>query len=274
MTIRPRLWLARSVLVFTVVLVLLPLVYQVGISFKLEKEMFRHPLRPVEWPLTLENYRRVLQQLPMLRYLANSVIFSLGITGGQIMLAIPAAYAFSFYRFRFKEQLFALVLVSQMVPFVVTYMPNYLLLASWGLLDTLPGMILPMIANGYGIFLLRQHFKTFPRSILEAAQIDGATLWQTLWRIVVPAHLSAISALAIYISINAWNQFVWPLLVATSDERYTLTVAVWRFASSEGGNTWGSMMAASVLTMMPTVALYLWMRKGILQTFREGAVKG
>lgn len=267
-------WLARGVLLLAVAAVLAPMLYQVGLSLKPAPEIFGSALSPLSWPPILDNYRSVLEKLPFARYLFNTLVFALGVTLGQLALAIPAAYAFSAYRFHGQGFLFGLVLVSLMIPFVVTYLPNYLLLARLGLLNTLPGLILPMLAGGYGIFLLRQHFKSFPLSILEAAQVDGASSWQILWRVLVPANLPAISALAVYLLINAWNQFVWPLLVANRPEVYVLTVAVQRFAGGEGVNDWGAMMAAATLATLPTLLLYLAMRRAILETFTEGAIKG
>lgn len=272
------IWTARIILVTATALVLLPLLYLVGISFKPPDAIFENVLSPFATSFTLENYRVVLETVPIPQYLWNSLVFSVGVAIGQLLLAIPAAYAFSFYQFRFKNFLLGLVVISLMVPFVVTYIPNYLLLSQYRLVNTLPGVILPMlgVSLGFGIFLLRQHFMSFQKEIMEASMIDGANSWQTLTRVVAPANVSAVSALLIYILINTWNQFIWPLLVGGGrEEAYTLTVGVQMyFTNPEGGNRWGSVMAASMLTALPTVIMYLLMRKGILRTFTEGAVKG
>ncbi len=271
-------WGARVLLLLAAAAVLLPLVYMFGISLKPPGAIFENVLSPFSTSLTLENYASVLDTVPMLQYLGNSLAFSLGVAFGQLLLAVPAAYAFSYYQFRFKTLLLALVLISLMVPFVVTYVPNYLLLAQLRLINTLPGMILPMlgVSLGFGIFLLRQHFLSFQKEIMEASMIDGANSWQTLMRVVAPANISAITALLIYILINTWNQFIWPLLIGGGRvESYTLTVGVHMyFVNPEGGSRWGSIMAASMLTALPTLVIYLLMRKGILRTFTEGAVKG
>jgi ABC-type glycerol-3-phosphate transport system permease component len=271
-------WSARLVLLTAVALVAIPLIYQVGISLKPPEEVFANVLAPFSLTPSLESYNAVLQVLPLFDYLINSLLFSFGVTFGQILLAIPAAFAFSYFQFRGKTMFMGLVLLSLMVPFVVTYIPNYLLLAQWKLLNTLPGLILPMlgVSLGFGIFLLRQHFKSFQYEIIEAAQIDGANALQTLAYVVAPANQSAIAALAVYIFINTWNQFIWPLLIGGGrKEAYTLTVGVQMyFTNPEGGNIWGSIMAASVVTALPTILIYLIMRKSILRTFTEGAVKG
>ncbi|GAC1372095.1 MAG: carbohydrate ABC transporter permease [Ktedonobacteraceae bacterium] len=269
-----RLWTARVVLGICILVVLLPLAYMLGMSFKPEREIFAHPLAPLAFPSSLENYQRVWHDLPILLYLGNSLAFSLGVTLGQIAIAVPAAFAFSNYRFKGQRLLFALVLSSLTIPFVVTYIPNYLLLSSWGLLNTLPGAILPQIASGYGIFLLRQHFKTFPVSIREAALIDGASDWTLLWRIVVPVTWGPIVALAVYIFITTWNEYIWPLLVLNANGAQTLTVAIQNYAATEGGSIWGAFMAAAAIATLPVLLLYLIMQRQILKTFIEGAVKG
>ncbi|MFQ3660035.1 MAG: carbohydrate ABC transporter permease [Anaerolineae bacterium] len=280
MTVKARrgVWSARAGLLLATAIVLVPLIYMLGISLKPPQMVFENVLSPIALPLTLENYIGVLQTVPMLQYLWNSVLFSFGVAFGQLALAIPAAYAFSFFRFRFKNFLLALVLLSLMVPFVVTYIPNYLFLAQFRLINTLPGMILPMlgVSLGFGIFLLRQHFLSFQKEVMEAAMIDGANSWQTLLWIVAPANLPAITSLLIYILINTWNQFIWPLLIGGGRvDSYTLTVGVQMyFTNPESGSRWSSIMAASMLTAMPTLLIYLMMRRNILRTFTEGAVKG
>ena len=275
---RGDVWLARLILWLATAVVLVPLFYMFGISLKPPQLVFENVLSPITLPLTLENYVNVLQTVPIFQYLWNSIVFSFGVAFGQLALAIPAAYAFSFFNFRFKNVLLALVLVSLMVPFVVTYIPNYLFLAQFRLINTLPGMILPMlgVSLGFGIFLLRQHFLSFQKEVIEASMIDGANSWQTLWWIVAPASLPAITSLLIYILINTWNQFIWPLLIGGGRvDAYTLTVGVQMyFTNPESGSRWSSIMAASMLTAMPTLFIYLLMRRNILRTFVEGAVKG
>ena len=270
---RSGVWLARVALSVASALMLLPLAYQFGISFKPAQETFGN-LNPFPTAPTLEHYQFVLERLPMAQYLLNSLVFALGVTFGQLLLAVPAAYALAHLKPRGSGLAFTLVLLSMMVPFVVTYIPNYLAMAAWGLIGTLPGMILPLLGSGYAIFLLRQHFASFPPSILEAARVDGATPWQTMLRILVPANTPALTSLGVYLFIQSWNQFVWPLLVGSRPEAYTLTVGVQRFANGEGGNNWGPMMAAAVLASLPTIVAYLFVRKGIINTFSDGAVKG
>lgn len=269
---------SRTILLFALLLVITPLVYLVGLSFKAPEGIFSNPIAPFSWPPDLTNYRSVLQQMDVPKFFLNSLIYAGGVTLGQLILAIPAAFAFSYYDFRFKNLLMSIVLISLIVPFVVTYVPNYLLLARWGMLNSLVGMIIPMlgISVGFGIFLLRQHFQTFPQEVFDAARIDGANSWQVLWRVLAPSSLAPIVSVAIYVFIITWNRFIWPLLVGGGDPAsYTMTVAVdIYYDNPESGANWGNLMAASVVSTLPIMLMYIALRKQILRTFTEGAVKG
>ncbi|AFV77374.1 ABC-type sugar transport system, permease component (plasmid) [Thermus oshimai JL-2] len=270
---KPRALLPHVLLALAVLAAFLPLFYQLGLSLTPPERIFSSPW-PLAGPLTLENYRVVLERLPMGLYTLNTLVFALGSALGQVVLGLLAAYAFAYRRFPLQEVLFALFVVSMLVPFVVTYLPNYLLLARLGLLNTHLGLILPMLTAGYATFFLRQHFRSFPREILEAAQVDGAGTWHLLFRVLVPANLPALVALGVTLFIGAWNQFIWPLLVANRPEMYVLTVAVQRFAGGEGANAWGPMMAASVLATLPTLLLFLLFHRWVLENLLEGGVRG
>lgn len=268
-----RDWLAHGLLLLSTLLMLLPFAYQLSLSLTPPEALFASPW-PFAHPLTLENYRVVLDKLPFARYTLNTLVFALGSAVGQLLLGLLAAYAFVFRRPPLAGFLFALFLLSMLVPFVVTYLPSYLLVARLGLLNTFPGLILPMLTAGYATFLLRQHFLAFPRGILEAAWVDGAHTKDLILRILVPANLPTLTALGITLFIGSWNQFIWPLLVANHPDMYVLTVAVQRFAGGEGTNAWGPLMAASVLATLPTLVLFLAFHRTILQTLMEGGVRG
>lgn len=265
--------LVHGTLLLASLLLLLPFLYQIGLSFAPPEALFRSPW-PFASPFTLENYRVVLEKLPVGRYVLNTLVFALGSALGQLLLGLLAAYALVFRRVRRAGFFLVLFVLSLLVPFVVTYLPSYLLVARMGLLNTYAGLILPMLTSGYATFLLRQHFLSFPKEILEAALVDGAGTRDLLLRILVPANLPTLLALGITLFIGAWNQYVWPLLVANQPEMYVLTVAVQRFAGGEGANAWGPLMAASVLATLPALLLYLLFRRHILETFMEGGVRG
>ena len=265
---------AQAILALAVLTSFVPLIWMLGLSFKSSQTVFADPLNPIPASPTLGNYLEVVSKTNMVRQFFNSVIFAGGVTLGQILIAVPAAYALGRMSFRGANFLFAAFLLTLPVPFVVFYVPNYILVSSLGLLDTFPGLILPQVASAYGIFLLRQHFKAFPQSIIDAARVDGASEWSIIWRVVLPANRAAIAALAVFVFITTWNEYVWPLLVARDPKMYIMTVGVTQFASGEGGTQWGNIMAAATLATLPTLVVYLSIRKQILSVLLEGAVKG
>lgn len=265
---------AHALLAVAVLTTFVPLLWMLGTSLKPPQAVFATPLNPLPLAPTLENYVEVFATADVARQFANSVIFSGGVTLGQLLIAVPAAYAFSQWRFRGSGWLFAAFLLTMPVPFVVFYVPNFILLSRLDLLNSYAGLILPQVASAYGIFLLRQHFKAFPKSILDAARVDGAGEWTIIWRIVLPASRAAVFALAVFVFINSWNEYVWPLLVANDPEMHVLTVGITQFASSEGGTRWGPIMAAATIACLPTLLAYLALRRQILAVLLEGAVKG
>lgn len=265
--------LVHAVLIVAVFATLSPIIWMLGTSLKPQDAVFSQPLNPLPLPPTLGNYLNVVVSMPILRQLLNSFVFAGGVTFGQVLVAAPAAYFFARHDSRASRWLFAAFLLTLPVPFMVFYVPNYLLISRLGLLDTYAGMILPQIANAYGIFLLRQHFKAFPVSVLDAARIDGASEWTILWRIVVPASRAAVAALAVFVFVNTWNEYVWPLLVARDPQMQILTVGVAQFFGGEGGTRWASAMAAATVACAPTLLVYVFLRKQIVSVFLEGAVK-
>jgi len=266
--------LAQAILALAVLTSFVPLIWMVGLSFKPSQTVFANPLNPIPASPTLGNYLQVFNKTDIVRQFFNSVIFAGGVTLGQILIAVPAAYALGRMSFRGANFLFAAFLLTLPVPFVVFYVPNYILVSSLGLLDTFPGLILPQVASAYGIFLLRQHFKAFPQSIIDAARVDGVSEWSIIWRVVLPANRAAVAALAVFVFITTWNEYVWPLLVARDPKMYIMTVGVTQFASGEGGTQWANIMAAAALATLPTLLAYLFIRKQILSVLLEGAVKG
>lgn len=268
-----RRLLIHLILIGAVVWTAGPLLLMLGVSFKGTSEVFANPLNPVPLQPTLENYQFMMQRFNIPRQAINSVIFAGGVTLAQILVAIPAAYAFARWRFPGSSWLFALLLLSIPIPFVVYYVPNYILMAQRDWLNTYWGMILPQAASAYGIFLLRQHFRGFPIAIIEAARLDGASEWRLLWQIVLPNTIGALVALALIIFIGTWNEYVWPLLVAPDRSMYTLTVGVGSLAGGEGGNRWGATMATAVIASALTLIAYLLSRRRLLDAMAEGAVK-
>ncbi|MGW4123024.1 carbohydrate ABC transporter permease [Nocardia sp. NPDC004711] len=262
----------QLVLTCACLLTIAPIIWMVGISFKRPADIFASSLNPLPTRPTLANYVDAFTTSDVAHQLLNSVIFAGGTTLGQLVVAVPAAYAFSQWTFRGSSVLFAIFLASLPIPFIIFLIPNYILVAQAGLVNTYAGLIIPQLASAYGVFLLRQHFRAFPRSIVEAAQLDGANETAVVTRVLLPAVRGPIVSLAVFIFVGAWNEYMWPSLVAPRPEMQILTVGLTQFASAEGGNQWGPTMAAATLVSVPTLAAYLLLRRHIVAAVADGAV--
>jgi sn-glycerol 3-phosphate transport system permease protein len=255
-------------------LVVFPMLWMVSTALKPPDEIFGGTFHL--WPThgTLRNFRTAMAQVPMLRLFWNSLVVALAVTGAQVLTSVLAAYACAILRVPGSGVWFALFVATMMVPFQVTMIPNYLLVARLDLLNTYTGLILPQVVTGYGIFMLRQTFKNVPRSLLEAGTVDGANSWQILWRIVVPATRTGLAALSVLFFINTWNQYLWPLLVSSDRLMKTLPLGIQEFVSLEGGTNWGPLMAASTMAIVPALVAYVVAQRYILESFVSTGMKG
>src|SRR5690625_1940009 len=211
MKIRINGW--HILLIVALVLSYFPLIWMVSTSLKETDQIFSDFINPIPTPATLSHYFHVISSVPMMKFLFNSFVVAAIVALFQVFTSILAAYAFTQFEFRGRNFLFYLVIASMLIPVLVTMIPNYLLLSDWGLLYTYSGLILPQIANGMGVFFLRQSFRTIPIALLESAEVEGATDWQRLWKIVVPATRLMIVTIGIIFFINVWNEYFWPLIM-------------------------------------------------------------
>ena len=251
--------------------VLAPMLMVLGTAFKGAGEAFS----PVPWPLdpTFANFRTVLVETPFLTYLGNSVATTFLRVAGQLLFALLAAYAFARWRFAGRDFLFALVLGAMMIPHQLTVIPIYRLIADLGWFDSWAGLVVPNLAAPFGAFLLRQHLLSFPPSLYEAAELDGAGPLRALWHVVVPALRPALAALAIFLFIECWNEYFWPLLVAPSPEARTLQVGMRAFLEEEYAN-YGALMAGVTLAGLPALVFFLALQRQVMQTFTSSGLTG
>ena len=275
MRIDGRTEVALHVAVLCIVLVMLvPLLWMVSTSFKPQDQIFGETFSLIPSPPTLDNYVAAMSKVPLARYFANTLVVAVVVTSGQLLAAILAGYAFARFTFAGRDLLFLLVLGALLVPHQVTMVPNYLLISELGWLNTYQGLILPQLVNALGVFLLRQHFMAFPTALVEAARLDGANSWQTLWRVIVPPTRPTVAALAITFFLASWNEYLWPLLVATDRSMQLIQVGIQAFGSSEGGTQWGSLMAAATLASLPPFLVFLVAQRQIVNTFVTSGLKG
>ncbi|CAI9405170.1 carbohydrate ABC transporter permease [Aestuariimicrobium sp. T2.26MG-19.2B] len=260
-------------LLLATLVVALPLLYMVLSSFKTVHEIvtLTPKLLPDHWAFT--NYSEAMRNVPFGRIFLNSVMLTTVGSSIKVVLALLTAYALVFVRFPFKNVIFVLVLVALMVPSQVSILPNYVLIASMGGENTYWGILLPGLGTAFGTFLLRQHFKTLPTSMLEAAEVDGAGHWRRLWQIVVPVSGPSIATVALVTIVSEWNEYIWPLIITTDPNKMTLPVGLTLLASNESGpQGWGVMMAGSVLVILPVLVVFSMLQRYIVAGLTQGSL--
>jgi ABC-type glycerol-3-phosphate transport system permease component len=228
---------------------------------------------PDTW--TLDNYNTAWNASPFGRYMLNSFIQTGIITVAQVVLSILAGFAFAMLEFRGKTFLFALVIGSLIVPFELTFIPNFLLISDLGMANTYAGLTIPFLASAFGVFMMRQFFLSLPRDLYDAAKIDGASDSYYLWRVVVPLSKGAISAFTIFAFLSAWNQYLWPLVITNDESMRTAQIGIRFFlANQERATDWGAIMAGTVIVMIPTLAVFLLAQRQLVRGIAMSGLKG
>ena len=222
---------------------------------------------------SLEGYRDVFRQTPFLKMAYNSLWLSVVQTLLQLIMAFFTAYAITRWKYPKRDLIFKFIIATMIIPTVAVMIPNYIIINKMGLVGNKWGVVLPFIASGYAIFLMRQFFKSMPESIVEAAMIDGCSEFQILFKIYLPMMLPAIAALTIILFVGHWNDYQWPLMVLSKPESMTLPLALVRF-ENEGIIEWMPTAAACVMTMLLPLILFLITQKAFVETFADSAVKG
>ena len=254
-------------------LVLLPLLYAVSIAFMPSSELFTTELNILPKHPTFANFVNAFRNVPLLRFILNSFIMAGCITIGQIISCSLAAFAFSFLEFKGKGILFMLVMATMMVPGEATIISNYLTVGKLGLLDTYPVLIIPYLTSAMGIFLFRQFYMTFPKSLYESAKLDGCGNLRFIVKILIPLTKSAIGAMAVYTFINAWNMYMWPLLVTGSSEMRTVQIGI-SMLDSVDSQSITLMIAGVVMIIIPSISIFIVGQKQLIRGMFSGAVKG
>lgn len=224
--------------------------------------------------LTLKNYSHVVNTIPVWRYFTNSCIVSIFTTFGQILVSTLAGYAFARIQFRGRNFVFFIILVTMFIPPQVNIIPLFFLMRELHLVNTFPALILPGVFGGFGVFLMRQHFLSFPKELEDASIIDGCNKLQMFFRIVCPLALPAIATLAIFTFITSWNSFIWPLIITNSENMMTLPLGLAVFKGSYREIIeWGDLLACSMICTIPTIIIFLLGQKLIMNDMLKGGVK-
>ncbi|MCH6470667.1 carbohydrate ABC transporter permease [Sinomonas terrae] len=264
--VRTALLIAGAILVVT------PVLWAAMSSFKTQAELAQTP--PTLWPNhpTTDNYTSGLQAFDFVHFLTNSVIVTASATVLTLIINSMAAYALSKYNFRGRTVLFLITLSTIMIPLQVILLPVYQVIASFGMVNSLWGLIIPPAATPTGVFLLRQYMLTLPDEMIEAARIDGAGEFKIFLRIILPLSRPALAVVAIFSVIWRWNDFLWPLIVAQDESVQTLPVAIARFASQQA-IPFNQILAVSVVTILPIIVIFLILQRHIIAGLAQGSIK-
>lgn len=268
---RKAILLCANVLVAFVIL--LPLLYAVSVAFMPSSDLYTMKMNLIPSNPTLENFRQALTKIPLLRFVVNSFLVAGLITVGQIISCSLAAFAFSFLEFKGKNVLFMLVMATMMIPGEATIISNYLTVSSWGWLDSYKVLIIPYLTSAMGIFLFRQFYLSFPKSLYEAAKLDGCGNLRFILTILMPLTKSGIGAMTVYTFINAWNMYMWPLLVTGSNEMRTVQIGI-SMLNSVDAQSVTMMIAGVVMIILPSISIFIIGQKQLIRGMFSGAVKG
>ena len=252
---------------------LFPLLWMVSVSFMPAGAASTLPPPLLPATLTLDNYRELFERVGMGRYLLNSILVATAVTLGSVTFNVMAGYAFAKLDFVGRERIFQALLGALVIPGQVAMMPLFLELKALGLVNSYGGVIIPALASIFGIYLVRQYARSIPDELIEAARVDGASELVIFMRIIVPLLRPIIMTLAVFSFLASWNDFMWPLIVLTDQGHYTLPVAL-ASLSREHVQDNELMMAGSVVTVLPVLALFLVLQRHYIEGLLAGSIKG
>ena len=277
---RPLLtFFSHALLILGVAMVALPVYVTFVASSLAVDEVLQSPMPLLPGSHLIENYSKVLFEgssgnvtsAPVGRMMFNSLVSALVIALGKIAISLLSAFAIVYFRFPLRYFFFWMIFVTLMLPVEVRITPTYEVMSDLGLLNTFPGLIMPLIASATATFLFRQFFMTVPDELAEAARIDGAGPMRFFFTILVPLSVTNIAAMFVIQFIYGWNQYLWPLLITTSEDMYPIVIGIKRMiGGGDAANEWNLIMATAILAMIPPAIVVLlmqrWFLKGLIET--------
>jgi len=268
----PHWWL-YLILTVGLVAVVTPFVWMVLGSFKSEGELRQSP--PTWWPQSgsWDNYTQLFSQFGFGTYFFNSTVVAVTVTIGNLLFCSMLGYALAMLEFKGKRALFVLVMVTLLIPGVVTFVPLFVLVANAGLVDTLPALILPFLVSPFGVFLMRQFIIGLPRELLDAGRVDGAGELKIFARIFLPLCGPALATLGILTFLSSWNNFLWPLVVAQTEDKYTLPVALALYSTGQNSTRYGLLLAGSTVVLLPILIIFLIFQRRFIEGIATTGIK-
>lgn len=269
---RPHL-VAYLVLGLGLIAVMSPFVWMALSSLKSEGEIRRVPPTWIPEAPTLDNFRDLFERLDFPQFFTNSTVVATAVTIGNLIFCSMLGYVLAKADFAGKTTLFRLVLGTLMIPGMVTLVPLFVLVANMGLVNTYFGLILPFLAAPFGVFLMRQFFLGIPDELIDAARVDGASEARIFVQIVMPLAKPALATLAILTFLGSWNNFLWPLVVATTEDKYTLPVALALYSTGQNQTDYGLLLAGAVVVVVPVLVVFLLLQRYFVQGVAMTGIK-
>jgi sn-glycerol 3-phosphate transport system permease protein len=279
--VEKRRWLdvlSYAVVIAGIVVIAFPVYLALIASTHTAEAVEAAPMSLIPGDLLIDNYRKVLfeggdigSRAPVGRMMLVSLTMAVGIAVGKIIISLLSAFAIVYFRFPLKYFFFWMIFITLMLPVEVRITPTYEVMSDLGLLNTFPGLIMPLIASATATFLFRQFFMTVPDELAEAARIDGAGPMRFFFTILVPLSVTNIAAMFVIQFIYGWNQYLWPLLITTSEDMYPIVIGIKRMiGGGDAANEWNLIMATAILAMIPPAIVVLlmqrWFIKGLVET--------
>ncbi|TBL75181.1 carbohydrate ABC transporter permease [Paenibacillus thalictri] len=260
-------------LLLLVLIFAMPFAWMLSTSLKTLPETMIFPPNWIPKHFEWSNFAKAWVSGPFLHYIMNSLTVSAGILVLQMLTIIPAAYAFARYRFKGSGFLFGMVMITLMIPAQLIFLPVYLQLSVWKLLNTHLALILPFASSAFGIFLLRQSFKQVQEELLEAARLDSAKEWQIILRIMVPLAKPVLATFALFSFIAHWNDYFWPLVMTTDETARTLPLGIAKIRQEAGIANWNVLMAGNMILVTPILIAFFFAQRQIIRAFVYTGVK-
>ncbi|KUO63434.1 sugar ABC transporter permease [bacterium BRH_c32] len=254
------------------ILTIMPFIWMILTSVKDMSEIFVYPPQWLPNEIKFQNYIDAFNAAPFGTFYMNSLIVALSVTLGQLITCSMAAYAFARLEFKGRDIIFYIFLGTMMIPANVTMIPTYIVLSTFGLIDSLYSLIIPGLASAFGTFLLRQFFMTIPKELEEAAYIDGASKWQVLLRVIIPLSKPALATLAIFTFMGVFNDFIWALICINSEELKTVQLGLATFRDKYL-TQWDLLMAGSVTATLPILIIFFVAQKYFIQGITLSGLK-
>lgn len=270
----PQPWLIHAVLIITCAIIITPLAWMVVTSLKVHEDVFNKPMWwiPSE-PQLFENIKRVFERIDFIRYFFNSVIVSTSVTLLDLFFSTLCGYALAKYRFPGRDIVFGTIIATMMVPFIVIMVPQYILVRSFGWIDSYTGLIVPAAISSFGIFMMRQAFGGTPDELIDAARIDGASELRILFQIVVPMHVPALVSLAILRFLGEWDNLLWPLVVTNGENMRTMSLGLALLQDDRYGTDIPMLMTAALLALAPIVLVYAFLQRYFIKSVAGSGLK-